>query len=49
LTINCGSVAFYALDAAANLLMNAVVIDNNMTLEILPNAVAIINPTCLDR
>jgi len=48
LTVNCGSVAFDALVAAANLGMNVVVIDNNKTLEILPNAVVIINHSCLD-
>ena len=49
ITVDCGSVAFEALDAAAELGMDVIVIDHHISLDQLPKAVAVINPNRLDE
>lgn len=49
ITVDCGSVAFEALDAAADLGMDVIVIDHHISLDHLPKAVAVINPNRLDE
>lgn len=49
ITVDCGSVAFDALDAAADLGMDVIVIDHHISLDHLPKAVAVINPNRLDE
>lgn len=49
ITVDCGSVAFEALDAASDLGMDVIVIDHHISLDHLPKAVAVINPNRLDE
>jgi single-stranded-DNA-specific exonuclease len=49
ITVDCGSVAFDALEAASELGMDVIVIDHHLSLEHLPKAVAVINPNRLDE
>ena len=49
ITVDCGSVAFEALDVAAELGMDVIVIDHHISLDQLPKAVAVINPNRLDE
>lgn len=49
ITVDCGSVAFEALEAAAELGMDVIVIDHHISLDHLPKAVAVINPNRLDE
>lgn len=49
ITVDCGSVAFEALEEANNLGMDVIVIDHHISLETLPKAVAVINPNRLDE
>lgn len=49
ITVDCGSVAFAALQRAAELGLDVIIIDHHLTLEEMPPAVAIINPNRLDE
>ncbi len=49
ITVDCGSVAFEALECANNIGMDVIVIDHHISLENLPKAVAVINPNRLDE
>ena len=49
ITVDCGSVAFEALDVAAELGMDVIVIDHHISLDQLPKAVAVVNPNRLDE
>jgi single-stranded-DNA-specific exonuclease len=49
ITVDCGSVAFEAINCAVSLGMDVIVIDHHISLDILPAAVAIINPNRLDE
>jgi len=49
ITVDCGSVAFDALEHAANLGMDVIVIDHHISLEQLPKSIAVINPNRLDE
>ncbi len=49
ITVDCGSVAFDALDAASDIGMDVIVIDHHISMDNLPKAVAVINPNRLDE
>jgi len=49
ITVDCGSVAFEALEYATNLGLEVIVIDHHISMDNLPNAVAVINPNRLDE
>lgn len=49
ITVDCGSVAFDALEAASEIGMDVIVIDHHLSLDRLPKAVAVINPNRLDQ
>lgn len=49
ITVDCGSVAFDALEHASKLGMDVVVIDHHISMDELPKAVAVINPNRLDE
>ena len=49
ITVDCGSVAFEALEYATSLGLDVIVIDHHISLDDLPNAVAVINPNRLDE
>lgn len=49
ITVDCGSVAFEALDAASDIGMDVIVIDHHISMDNLPKAVAVINPNRLDE
>lgn len=49
ITVDCGSVAFEALEHAANSGLEVIVIDHHISMDDLPKAVAIINPNRLDE
>lgn len=48
-TVDCGSVAFDALEHASKLGMDVIVIDHHISMDELPKAVAVINPNRLDE
>ena len=49
ITVDCGSVAFDALEYASELEMDVIVIDHHISMDKLPKAVAVINPNRLDE
>jgi single-stranded-DNA-specific exonuclease len=49
ITVDCGSMAFDALEAASEIGMDVIVIDHHLSLDRLPKAVAVINPNRLDQ
>ena len=49
ITVDCGSVAFEALEYATSLGLEVIVIDHHISMDNLPNAVAVINPNRLDE
>ena len=49
ITVDCGSVAFDALERASEIGMDAIIIDHHISLDQLPKAVAVINPNRLDE
>ncbi len=49
ITVDCGSVAFEALEFASSLGMDVIVIDHHISMDDLPKAVAVINPNRLDE
>lgn len=49
ITVDCGSVAFDALEHASKLAMDVIVIDHHISMDKLPEAVAVINPNRLDE
>lgn len=49
ITVDCGSVAFDALEYASMLGMDVIVIDHHISMDKLPSAVAVINPNRLDE
>jgi single-stranded-DNA-specific exonuclease len=49
ITVDCGSVAFEAISCAKDLGIDVIVIDHHISLDRLPDAVAIINPNRLDE
>ncbi|MDP5109762.1 MAG: DHH family phosphoesterase, partial [Rickettsiaceae bacterium] len=49
ITVDCGSVAFDALEHASRLKMDVIVIDHHISMDKLPEAVAVINPNRLDE
>jgi single-stranded-DNA-specific exonuclease len=49
ITVDCGSVAFEALEYASKLGMDVIVIDHHISMDELPKAVAVINPNRLDE
>ena len=49
ITVDCGSVAFEALEHAALLGLDVIVIDHHLSMDILPKAVAVINPNRIDQ
>ncbi|MBA2629067.1 MAG: single-stranded-DNA-specific exonuclease RecJ [Rickettsiaceae bacterium] len=49
ITVDCGSVAFEALEFATSLGLEVIVVDHHISMDNLPNAVAVINPNRLDE
>ena len=49
ITVDCGSVAFEALEYASDLGMDVIVVDHHISMDELPKAVAVINPNRLDE
>ena len=49
ITVDCGSVAFDALEKASELNMDVIVIDHHISLDNLPKAIGVINPNRLDE
>ncbi|MEM6338535.1 MAG: single-stranded-DNA-specific exonuclease RecJ [Pseudomonadota bacterium] len=49
ITVDCGSVAFDALEHASKLGMDVIVVDHHISMDELPKAVAVINPNRLDE
>ena len=49
ITVDCGSVAFEALEYATELGLDVIVIDHHISMDSLPDAIAIINPNRLDE
>lgn len=49
ITLDCGSVAFEALEYASKVGLEVIVIDHHLSLDNLPQAIAIINPNRLDE
>ena len=49
ITVDCGSVAFEALNHAAEIGMDVIVIDHHISLDQFPKAVAVINPNRIDE
>ena len=49
ITVDCGSMAFEALEIAASLRLEVIVIDHHISADTLPKAVAVINPNRLDE
>lgn len=49
ITVDCGSVAFEALEYATSLGLEVIVVDHHISMDNLPNAVAVINPNRLDE
>lgn len=49
ITVDCGSVAFEALEEAANIGLDIIVIDHHISLDSLPKSVAVVNPNRLDE
>jgi single-stranded-DNA-specific exonuclease len=49
ITVDCGSVAFEALEAAFAADLDVIVIDHHISLDELPKAIAVINPNRLDE
>jgi single-stranded-DNA-specific exonuclease len=49
ITVDCGTMAFEALEAAKELGMEVIVVDHHLSAEVLPPALAIINPNRLDE
>lgn len=49
ITVDCGSVAFEALEEAANIGLDTIVIDHHISLDNLPKSVAVVNPNRLDE
>ena len=49
ITVDCGSVAFEPLEYAATLGVDVIVIDHHISIDKLPQAVAVINPNRLDE
>jgi single-stranded-DNA-specific exonuclease len=49
ITVDCGSVAFEALKYASEIGLDVIVIDHHISLDILPKAVAVINPNRIDE
>jgi single-stranded-DNA-specific exonuclease len=49
ITVDCGSVAFDAIKHASKVGLEVIVIDHHISLETLPEAVAVVNPNRLDE
>ncbi|MGC0372098.1 MAG: hypothetical protein DGJ47_000803 [Rickettsiaceae bacterium] len=49
ITVDCGSVAFEAIEHAVDIGLEVIVIDHHLSLDELPKAVALINPNRLDE
>lgn len=49
ITVDCGSVAFDALEHASKLGMDVIVVDHHISMDKLPKAIAVINPNRLDE
>ena len=49
ITVDCGSVAFEALEYATTLGLDVIVVDHHISMDNLPHAVAVINPNRLDE
>ncbi|HJK86370.1 MAG TPA: single-stranded-DNA-specific exonuclease RecJ [Candidatus Megaira endosymbiont of Nemacystus decipiens] len=49
ITVDCGSVSFDAIKHAVDIKLDVIVIDHHISMEILPKAVAVINPNRLDE
>ena len=49
ITVDCGSVAFDALEHASKLGMDVIVVDHHISMDELPKAIAVINPNRLDE
>lgn len=49
ITVDCGSVAFEAIEHAVENNLEVIVIDHHISLEIMPKALAVINPNRLDE
>ncbi len=49
ITVDCGSMAFEALELASDIGMDVIVIDHHISLDHLPKSVAVINPNRLDE
>ncbi len=49
ITVDCGSVAFDALLYASNIGLDVIVIDHHISLDVMPNAIAVINPNRIDE
>lgn len=49
ITVDCGSVAFEAIEYANEIGLDVIVIDHHLTIDQMPNALAIINPNRLDE
>ena len=49
ITVDCGSVAFEAIEHAVQNGLEVIVIDHHISLEVMPKALAVINPNRLDE
>lgn len=49
ITVDCGSVAFDAIKEASRVSLDAIIIDHHISLDILPEAIAVVNPNRLDE
>lgn len=49
ITVDCGSVAFEALNHAAEIGLDVIVIDHHISLDSFPKAIAVINPNRIDE
>lgn len=49
ITVDCGSVAFEAIEYANEIGLDVIVIDHHLTIDQMPKAIAIINPNRLDE
>ena len=49
ITVDCGSVAFEALEHASSIGLDTIVIDHHLSLESMPKAVAVVNPNRFDE
>ncbi|WPY00146.1 Single-stranded-DNA-specific exonuclease RecJ [Candidatus Trichorickettsia mobilis] len=49
ITVDCGTVAFEAVEHANNIGLEVIVIDHHLSVEGIPNAIAVVNPNRIDE